>query len=187
MFATHQFVEGVPWLNHDGVLPDAYKSGAVYVYALIAFALWPMLVPSSAYWIEAERRRRLIILGCQAIGVGVGLTYRLSIVRGPLEVWADCCGLAYHVNAPDLLGAPYIVAVSVPFLVSSRRSLVLFGIGVAVSCAVAALAASVQTFPSVWCFFAALLSGGLYLHFRGAARIVTGSLSTGDTSRVVAH
>jgi hypothetical protein len=26
------------------------------------------------------------------------------------------------------------------------------------------------TFPSVWCFFAAILSAGLYLHFRAEAR-----------------
>jgi hypothetical protein len=173
IFATHQFVEGVLWLNHDSVLPDAYRSGATYLYALIAFALWPMLVPFSAYWIEAERRRRLIILACQAIGLGVGLACLLSIVRGPLEVWAGCCGLSYRLNAPDLLGAPYLVAVTVPFLASSRKSLVLFGVGVAASCGAAALAASLQTFPSVWCFFAALLSAGLYLHFKAEARTCT--------------
>ncbi len=170
IFATHQFIEGILWLNQDGVLPDTYKSVAAYAYALIAFVLWPIFVPLAAYLIEAGRRRRIIILICQAVGLGVGLTLLVSFVRHPLQVSADCCSLSYGVNAPDLLIAPYLVAVSIPFLASSRRSLVLFGVGITVSCAVAAASSSAATFPSVWCFFAAILSAGLYLHFRAAAQ-----------------
>lgn len=170
IFATHQFVEGVLWLNQDGVLPDAYKAVAVPAYVLIAYVLWPMLVPFAAYWEEPERRRQWIILVCQAIGLGVGLSLVLGLLQGPVDVSATCCSLVYHVNAPDLLLAPYLLAVSIPFLASSQRSLVLFGGGITVSCAVAALTASAATFPSVWCFFAAILSAGLYLHFRVAAR-----------------
>jgi hypothetical protein len=183
IFATHQFIEGIVWLNHDGVLPDAYKSGAVYAYALIAFVLWPIFVPFSAFLMETKRRRRIIILICQAIGLGAGLTLLLSFVRGPLEVSVDCCSLSYQVNAPDLLIAPYLVAVSLPFLASSQRGLVLFGMALTVSCAAAAVVASAATFPSVWCFFAAILSAGLYWYFRTAARTTRYQLGTSVTSR----
>jgi hypothetical protein len=168
IFATHQFIEGILWLNHDGVLPDTCKSVAVYAYALIAFVLWPIFVPFAAYLVEAERRRRIIVLICQAIGLWVGLTLLFSFIREPVQVSVDCCSLSYDVNAPDLLIAPYLIAVSIPFLASSRRSLMLFGVGVTVSCGVAAALASAAAFPSVWCFFAAILSAGLYLHFRAA-------------------
>jgi hypothetical protein len=168
IFATHQFIEGILWLNHDGVLPDTYKSVAVYAYALIAFVLWPIFVPFAACLMEAERRRRIIVLICQAIGLWVGFTLLFSFVREPVQVSVDCCSLSYEVNAPDLLIAPYLIAVSIPFLASSRRSLVLFGVGVTLSCGVAAALASAAAFPSVWCFFAAILSAGLYLHFRAA-------------------
>ena len=170
IFATHQFIEGLVWLNHDGVVPDAFKSGAVYAYALIAFVLWPILVPFAACLLEAEGKRRTIMLLCQAVGLGVGIALLLSFARAPVEVSVDCCSLSYHVDAPPLLLAPYLVAVCIPFLVSSLRGLVFFGVGMAVTCAAAALSAPVTTFPSVWCFFAAILSGGLILHFRAAAR-----------------
>ena len=170
IFAAHQFVEGTLWLIQDGVLPDTYQPVAVHAYALIAYVLWPIFVPFAAYLLEAERRRRILILICQAIGLGVGLSLLVGFVRTPVEVSADCCSLAYRVDAPDLLLAPYLFAVCIPFLASSRRSLVLFGAGVAVSCVAAALAASASTFPSVWCFFAAVLSAGLVLHFRTEAR-----------------
>ena len=170
IFATHQFIEGILWLEHDGVLPDTYKTAAVYAYVLIAYVLWPIFVPFAAYLTETGRRRRIVILLCQAIGLGVGLMLLIANVGASLNVSADCCSLSYHVNAPYWLIAPYLIAVSIPFLVSSRRSLVFFGMALTVSCAAAAVVASAETFPSVWCFFAAILSAGLYLHFWVAAR-----------------
>jgi len=187
IFAAHQFIEGVIWLNHDGVLPDTYEAAAVYAYALIAYVLWPILVPLSAYLLERDKRRRGIMLVCQAVGLGVGLSLLVAFVRDGVVVTADCCSLSYYVNAPFMLTAPYLVAVAVPFLASSRKSLVLFGAGVAASCAAALIATSAATFPSVWCFFAALLSAGLYLHFRAAARVVARPPGMGTTASAGAH
>lgn len=185
VFATHQFIEGMIWLNHDGILPDTYRSGVVYAYALIAFVLWPIFVPFSAFLMERERRRRIIVLICQAIGIWVGLTLLLSVLRDPVEVSVDCCSLSYQVDAPDMLIAPYLVAVAIPFLASSRRGLVLFGVAITASCAAAILSASATSFPSVWCFFAALLSAGLYLFFRTAARTTNHQISRSAISGAI--
>jgi hypothetical protein len=186
IFAAHQFTEGILWLNHDGVLPDTYKLGALYAYVFIAFVLWPVFVPFSAYLIETDRRRRFIILLCQAAGLWAGLSLLLSFFRHPVEVSVDCCSLSYHVNAPYLLIVPYLAAVAIPFLASSRKSLVLFGVGITVSCAVAAVSSAATHFPSVWCFFAAILSAGLYLHFWAAARTADHQLSASAPSGAVA-
>lgn len=186
IFATHQFIEGILWLNQDGTLPATYQSIAVHAYALIAYVLWPIFVPFAATMMEAEQRRRIIILGSQAAGLWVGLALLVSFVHDPVQVSATCCSLSYQVNAPDLLTAPYLVAVCIPFLASSRRSLVLFGVGLALSCAAAAVLASAETFPSVWCFFAAILSAGLYLHFRITARTATHQLGVAPTPTMAA-
>ncbi len=187
VFATHQFIEGILWLNQDGVLPGIYKQAAVYAYALIAFVLWPILVPFAAYLVETGRRRRTIILLCLAIGLGVGLALLLSFFRHPPTVTTDCCSLVYYVNAPEWLLAPYLLAVTVPFLACSRRSLVLFGLAIAVSSAVALVTASAPAFPSVWCFFAAVLSTGLYVHFRIEARSTGRRLGRSAASGSVAN
>ena len=170
IFATHQFIEGILWLNQDGVLPDSYKAAGVYAYALIAYVLWPIFVPFAVYMSEPERSRRAVMLLCQAVGLGVGLWLLVGNGTTPLDVSAHCCSLSYSVNAPPMLIVPYLLAVSIPFLVSSRKGMVLFGLALTGSCAAAAIVASAPTFPSVWCFFAAVLSGGLYLHFRAAAQ-----------------
>jgi hypothetical protein len=172
IFAAHQFIEGVLWLNQDGVLPDSCKAAAVYTYSLIAYVLWPVFVPFAVYVSEPKRSRRAIMLLCQAVGLGVGLWLLVGNMTTTLDVSADCCSLSYSVNAPPMLIVPYLFAVSVPFLVSSRKGMVLFGLALTASCAAAAVVASAATFPSVWCFFAAVLSGGLYLHFRVAARTI---------------
>jgi Family of unknown function (DUF6629) len=179
IFAAHQFVEGVIWLSRDGVLPDAYLPAAAYAYVVIAYILWPVSVPFAALLLETDRRRRAITLFCQAVGLGVGVSLLLSLLRHPVAVSADCCSLSYGVDAPDLLIAPYLVAVAIPFLASSQMGLVLFGLGVSGSCVAAAVAASAAAFPSVWCFFAALLSVGLYLYFRAAARTTANPSAAG--------
>ncbi len=173
IFAAHQFVEGILWLEHDGILPGTCKTAAVYAYVLIAYVLWPIFVPFAAYLSETGRRRRVVILFCQAVGLGVGLMLLITNVGAPIDVSADCCSLSYQVSAPPWLIAPYLIAVSIPFLVSSQRTLALFGVALTSSCAAAAVLASAETFPSVWCFFAAVLSAGLYLHFWLAARSTT--------------
>ena len=170
IFAAHQFSEGLVWLHQDGFLPDNYKSAAVYAYVLIAYVFWPVFVPFSAYWLEADKKRRIIILICQVLGLWVGFTLLNSIINDPLKVSADCCSLSYSVYVSYATFGLYLVAVSFPFLISSRRNLVYFGAAIAVACCAAALVTSVTSLPSVWCFFAALLSAGLYLHFRIEAR-----------------
>ncbi len=165
-FAVLQFAEGVLWLNHRGFVGDAFKPPGVYAFLLIAYVLWPVYVPFSAYLLEPGRRRRLIILLCQAAGLVVGLTDLVIIIRGPVDAWVVGHSFHYLINMPGGLAAPYVIAVTVPFLVAGNKRLVLFGAALAVLYGVAALVASSATFPSVWCFYAAILSVFLYLIFR---------------------
>ncbi len=171
IFAAHQFTEGLIWLHQDGILSNTYQPVTVYTYALIAFVLWPAFVPLAAYQLEPDRRRQMIILICQAIGLWVGFTLLLSIIHTPVQVSANCCSLSYYLNIPDLWLSPYLIAVAVPFLISSNRNLILLGLAIVVSCLAAFVATSSETLPSVWCFFAALLSAGLYAHFKYSARL----------------
>ena len=107
---------------------------------------------------------------CLVVGLGVGLAYLLALLRSPVEVSYQACSLSYYLDAPANLLVPYLVAVVLPFLVCSQRSLVLFGLALLASCAAAVYLATQPGFRSLWCFFAAGLSASLYLHFKTAAR-----------------
>ena len=169
IFATHQFIEGLLWLNHRGFLADNYRSVAVYAFVLIAFVLWPIFVPFSVYVLESGRIRRVIILLCQFTGMYVGLTNLVIIIRGPVNASVVGHSFAYWINTPDIIFALYLISVFIPFLVSSNKKLVILGVALAALFATATFIASTATFPSVWCFYAAILSLFLYLFFRYSA------------------
>jgi hypothetical protein len=165
-FAVLQFAEGILWLNHRGFVNEAWKPPALDVFLLIAYVLWPVYVPFSAYLLEPGRRRRLVILLCQAAGLVVGFWNLAVIIRGPVDAWVIGHSFHYQIAMPGGLNAPYVIAVTVPFLVNRRWRLAVFGVALAVLYCIAALVAASDTFPSVWCFYAAILSVFLYAVFR---------------------
>ncbi len=169
IFAVHQFIEGTIWLNQGKFPPPAYQAGAVLAYVLIAYVFWPLFIPFAAYHMETVKKRRILMLICQVIGLGTGVVYLLSILDSQVAVSVNACSLSYNIHAPGNLLAPYLIAVAVPFLISSRRGLVNFGMLILISCGAAFYFASVPSFPSVWCFFAAALSFSLYFYFRAVA------------------
>ncbi|UCB43341.1 MAG: hypothetical protein JSV77_01455 [Dehalococcoidales bacterium] len=169
IFAILQFFEGLLWLNHRGFIADNYRSIAVYAFLLIAFVLWPIFVPFSVYILESGRIRRVIILLCQFAGMCAGLTNLVIIIRGPIDALVVGHSFAYVINIPDIISALYLISIIIPFLVSGNKGLVIFGATLAASSVTAGFLASTGTFPSVWCFFAAILSLFLYLFFRYSA------------------
>jgi hypothetical protein len=170
VFATHQLIEGYIWMKQDGPDPNLSLSAAIIGYILIAYVFWPIFIPFAVYRQEGESWRRKWILFCQAAGLIAGLVYLAAIIRNPVGVSVNACSLSYSITAPGFLLIPYLVAVSVPFLVCSHRGLVLFGVAVIAACIAAFYLASLPSFPSVWCFFAATLSVCLYVYFSAEAR-----------------
>ena len=170
IFAVHQFIEGLVWLSYTGVISDSYRMGAIYAYAFIAFVFWPIYVPFSMYLIEQGKLRRKIILFCLLAGLYISITCLVGIIRGPLEANVVSHSIAYHIPTPPKSLAPYLIAVSVPFLIASNKRLVILGFALLVACGVAAYMACSNTFPSLWCFYAAILSLIVYLYFRYQAK-----------------
>ena len=169
IFAILQFIEGLLWLNHRGFLADNYKPVAVYAFLLIAFVLWPIFVPFSVYVLESSKRRRVIILLCQFTGIYVGLANLVIIIRGPVNASVIGHSFAYTTNTTDILFYLYLISVFISFLVSSNKRLVILGVALAASLVTAMFIADTSTFPSVWCFYAAILSLFLYLFFKYSA------------------
>ena len=170
IFAIHQFIEGLVWLNYTGVISDTYRMGAIYAYAFIAFVFWPIYAPFSMYLVEQGKMRRKIILLCLIVGLYIGITCLIGIIRGPVEANALSHSISYHIPTPPMSLAPYLIAVSVPFLIASNKRLVILGFALLIACGVAAHMACCNTFPSLWCFYAAILSLIVYLYFRYQAK-----------------
>lgn len=131
-------------------------------YLFFALLVWPAYVPFALWMFEAVRERRRVLLGLLAGGSSLGLylaacaTLRDSnacIAFGNLYYWVQ-------LDAPlkRVLLAMYLAAIVVPFLVSSGRGTKLLAI-VTVASFGAAATLYRAGFASVWCFFAAVISG----------------------------
>lgn len=167
LFGIQQFTEGFLWLSLRNDLP-LVKSWATYVYSMFSHVLWPIFVPFAILLVETGRRRRRAIRVFLALGLGVGLYLLYFIVRFPVTARIYHRSIFYdspHFFIGGVL-VVYFLATCVSGLFSSHRCVNVFGV-LAFVLAIAAYEVSVKTFVSVWCFFAAVLSLLVYVHFSG--------------------
>ena len=183
LFGAQQLIEGVLWL----LLPVESGSLSIHVlvqlYVLFAGAVWPVLVPSSIFLAETSRPRRLL-LGCLGVAGSAIALYTATVVvsQGFTVGIANQC-LTYGNPLGVLPGAlaVYVVVVCAPFFVSSDPGIRWIGAAQVLGLAVA------WTFyrnnlPSVWCLFAAVVSGLIYARLRKNLRPGLGTIKTPATA-----
>ncbi|MBE9142589.1 DUF6629 family protein [Planktothrix mougeotii] len=172
LFATQQFLEGMVWLNLDHQSSLLYSIGA---YGFLGFAtgLWLILCPLSVYLLEKDPLRQKVILTLTIIGLGLGIYLLSCVIREEVLATNYSGNLLYHLNLRydfkfisfyEICKYLYLLVISLPFLISSQRLLMRFGILLILSF-ILADSFYQTTFISVWCFFAAALSSSLWVIF----------------------
>ena len=154
LFSAHQFLEVAVWAGLDGRVSPGLAESAMRAYLFIAWPLLPTYMPLSVMMIDA--RRRAAMAPFLALGLIVSGYLAFVVLANPVEVIRHAHGLEYlTVGAHPLLWAVlYIVAVIGPLLISSYRSVVAFGVLNLVGLILVAMF-YMQSFASLWCFFAA--------------------------------
>lgn len=167
LFGVQQFTEGFLWVSLRNDLP-VVETWATYIYSMFSHVLWPMFVPFAILLVETRRRRRAALRIFLVLGLAVGLYLLYFIVRYP--VTASIYRRSIFYDSPHFFIAGvlviYFLATCFSGLFSSHRCINVFGV-LALVLAIAAYEVSVKTFVSVWCFFAAILSLLVYVHFSG--------------------
>ena len=167
LFGLQQITEGVVWISLRHDFP-ALKTVATYVYSMFSHVLWPILVPFAILLVETSRRRRRALSVFQALGLAVGLYLFYFLLRFP--VTAHVHGRSITYDSPHFYIAGvivvYLLATCVSGLFSTHRCINIFGV-LAFILAIGAYQVSATTFVSVWCFYAAILSLLIYIHFSG--------------------
>jgi hypothetical protein len=171
LFALQQGIEGLLWLEIP-VAPSGWAAGSLtLLYLLFAQVLWPVYAPSAVYLIEPSQGQRRIMLVCLAVGVVVSGCLLWSILtESPGAVVRD-----YHVvyvtgqRSPMALALAYLVATSLPPLLSSRRTVAALGVLVLLG-SIVAYVFYWRELVSVWCFFAAAASVVILCHFERSRR-----------------
>ena len=165
LFAIQQLIEGVIWLTFrvDAPLLNAVMS---HVYSFFSHVLWPVYVPLAVLLMEPAGWRRRGLIAFVAAGAAVGAYLLVVLVAFPIA--SRPTGQHIEYVSPHFFAAVtmtlYLLSTAVSPLLSTHRMVVVFG-ALALLSFGAAYAFYATWFISVWCFFAALLSAVVYLHF----------------------
>lgn len=167
LFATQQVFEGIVWVTYAQPAQELLNSVAIYGFLFFAFFFWPVWIPFSFIMIETQKIRRNILYGLLGAGLVVSSGLVWSVIMYNVSAEISCSHIKYDIEMPDVFhiwGAfIYCLATIAPFFTSSKRVAWLFGCALATSVIVTAIFYQAY-FTSVWCFFSALLSLGIYAY-----------------------
>jgi len=172
IFGVQQLVEGILWLELPAQSQATHMLAIAYM--LFSHILWPIYVPLAVLAIEPLAvRRRLIVLPTIA-GAGAGLFFLIALATSRVSATIAGPHIAYHLPHPHdgIALTLYVAGTCLAPLLSSYRTVQLFGVAIACSM-LATYLAYAMWFASVWCFFAALTSGVVFVHFSRRGHALT--------------
>ena len=165
LFAIQQSIEGVIWLTFRYEAP-LLNSVMTHVYSFFSHVLWPVYVPVAVLLMEPTGWRRRVLFAFVAAGAAVGAYLLYVLVAFP--VVSRPTGQHIEYVSPHFFAAVtmtlYLLSTALSPLLSTHRMVGVFGVLALLSFG-AAYTFYATWFISVWCFFAALLSAVVYLHF----------------------
>lgn len=169
VFGLHQIDETFVWWGLQGHVSKGIGHVAMWIYLIFAMVVLPIVVPLMVLMIEPMARRRWRLVPFTVLGLGVSAVLLEAMLVGNPSAHLGSYHLEYSIGLRHgivVIGL-YIVATCGSLLVSGLRSVVWFGVAnLAAVIALALLCAS--GFTSLWCFYAALVSGAIALHLRYA-------------------
>jgi hypothetical protein len=172
LFGLHQLDEAFVWLGLQGHVSESVQRVGTWIYLLFALAALPALVPVAVFAIERSPVRRRVIACMAALGIAVGVSLGVAVFRGSVNAAIDGRYIAYDVSAlhqGGQLTALYVVAACGALVLCSYRDVALLGVLNLVAVPVL-MWLTVSGFISLWCFWAAIVSVVIDLHFRRGRR-----------------
>jgi len=172
-FGIQQFAEGFLWLTIPRPEYLNVQKFDTYIFLIMAQVVWPMLIPLSVLFMEEVKKRRRILRVLLGMGLSVSLYYIYCLSF--LNVTPQIIGyhIHYHNDFPKSLAnwvfAVYLIASITPLFVSGIKRTRLLGVLMFFSCLISAIFFR-QYLTSVWCFFAALISGVIFWILRDAKK-----------------
>jgi hypothetical protein len=165
LFAIQQTLEGFVWLGQSNRDVSEWDAIGTYGFLLFATLLWLVLSPLSIYLLEVEIQKKRLLLGLATGGLLLGVYLFGSIVSHGIQPQTFSGNLLYDLRfIPfyEISKYLYLAIIVLPFAIAHNLALRLFSCLVVSSFIIAQLFFH-ATMVSVWCFFAAVLSGFLYL------------------------
>lgn len=162
LFATQQFSEGIFWLSSAGTVSTSFGTSSVMVFLLFAQVIWPAWVPLSVFLTETNKHRKRILSVFLIAGLVLAAYHLYCLFTFPVGAEISGHHVAYWRDFPAsnkiITSIVYILVTIVPLIVSSSRRIRILGLVLFISFVIT-IYFYTQHFISVWCFFAAVISG----------------------------
>lgn len=167
IFAIQQAVEGWIWLLQTHPGPAWLEPLLAHIFPFIAYTFWTIWVAYSVRKIETDALRHKILSILLLIGILDGLFFLYFMLSGPLTIEIINHSIHYAFDFPLYAASQWLYGLAIigATLVSRHKLINLFGIGLIISYNIARFYFT-PTYPSVFCFFSALISVIIYLQLR---------------------
>jgi hypothetical protein len=168
LFAVQQAMEGLVWVTIGHTSGNWLHRLAVAGFLAVALVLWPVWIPLALRFPERNPRRRRLLSALIAIGALVALVAAVMLlrVRPIAHLAGHRIAYSYAHAGPTVVVAlylpMYVIPSVLPFFVSTMRWAKLMGAALVVALG-ATFVIERRALTSVWCFFAAILSGFMVL------------------------
>jgi hypothetical protein len=170
LFGVQQLMEGGLWLTLDTPQQACLNTLLAQGFSAFSQVIWPIYIPLAVWLLEPAGWRRHAIALMALAGAAVSLFLLWYLLHVPAVAQVQGRHIAYifpHFHEP-LATALYLLGACVSPLLSCFKTVRLFGLLATLSLLTTATLYS-QWLVSVWCFFAALLSSVILMHFRARA------------------
>lgn len=172
-FGIQQIVEGCLWLTIPNIEFGSIQKISTYLFLIMAQVLWPLIIPLSVLLMEENNKRKRILRILLVMGLPLSLYYVFCLLFFNVTPQIIGYHIQYETDFPKSLTMMafivYLIVTITPLFVSGIKRTHLLGILMFISCLVTAIFFT-QYLTSVWCFFAALISGVIFWILRDSKR-----------------
>ena len=162
IFSVQQVSEGFLWLSLQNPDYAGFQYISMYLFLVFAQVLWPAYVPYTMFTFETGVKRKKTIGYLSALGALTAAYLLFCLVRYPVTAAIEDDHITYKLGFPFgnwwSTGIAYMLATVVAPLLSSNKGLKNLGLLLFFSYLVTTVWYN-SYFISVWCYFAAVLSG----------------------------
>ncbi|AEE49799.1 DUF6629 family protein [Haliscomenobacter hydrossis] len=162
IFAVQQFTEGFVWLSLTQASWAEWIRPSSFIFLFFAEVLWPMWIPFAMLVLEKDQRTRRFFRIALALGFIFGMHTLYYLLSNTYDVRIADHHVLYKLHFPltfvVFTWIAYGIGTVMPTFISTVPKMWVFGLPMALSFLVA-LFFYPSYVISVWCFFAALMSG----------------------------
>ncbi|APZ43582.1 DUF6629 family protein [Acidihalobacter ferrooxydans] len=166
LFGLHQFDQGFVWLGLYGFVGSHTLHITATLFVFYAQAALPFWVPLAVWLLEPRGAKRHLLGLLTLIGAALAVYVAWRLAVTPTQVYVHHSSLVYDNPATQHLWVAvlYILTTCGALIISRSVPIQIFGwlnlLGLTVVFIVAH-----YSFTALWCLYAALVSGVLYLYF----------------------